>query len=205
MYNMSGIPNKMLPVAVEMLPTLPEGYRRVEYLESTGTQWIDTGFTPKIGDAINLDFSINEKFDFNNSLFSAGDSANQLVAVVAPAEYHRPYFFYRYFCSAAGKIAIEEMQKINCNIDKNGNAFINGTKRAQCTPIGEVNTSLLLFKRVSGSDICQCRIYSFSISRAGSLQINLIPCLDASGKPCMFDTISRKPLYNAGTGQFLYG
>ena len=30
-------------------------------------------------------------------------------------------------------------------------------------------------------------------------------CLDKNGKPCMFDTVSKKPFYNQGTGEFLYG
>lgn len=32
----------------------------------------------------------------------------------------------------------------------------------------------------------------------------LIPALDRTGTPCMFDKVSRKNFYNAGTGDFLY-
>lgn len=186
------IKNRVRPIAYE---SLPEGYTRCEYLESTGTQWIDTGFTPKIGDELNLDFFINDKF-VNNPLFSAGDGENQIVAVVTTADYHKPYFYQRYFNKQASKVEIPDLQKINCNIDKNGSIFINGTYCGKSTPAGEVNTSLLLFKRVSSSAICQCHIYTFSISRNGQLQLNLIPCLDPKGKPCMFDLVSRTPFYN---------
>ena len=34
--------------------------------------------------------------------------------------------------------------------------------------------------------------------------IDLIPSIDPSGMPCMYDTISKHPLYNKGTGEFLY-
>lgn len=183
---------------------LPAGYKRVVYLECTGTQYIDTGFTPKIGDELNLDFFINEKFDFKNPLFSAGDGANQLVVVVTEAFNNRPYFYCRYFTYASRYTEIKELQKINCNINKTGSVFINGTFIFSVTPVGEVNTSLLLFKRVSSSDICQCRIYSFSISRDGVLQLDFQPCLDNTGAPCMYDMVSKKAYYNAGTGDFLY-
>ena len=50
------------------------------------------------------------------------------------------------------------------------------------------------------------RIYSFSISRNSELQLDLQPCLDPYGVPCMYDFISKRPLYNEGDGdQFLYG
>lgn len=32
----------------------------------------------------------------------------------------------------------------------------------------------------------------------------LIPALDKTGTPCMFDLVTRKNFYNAGTGDFLY-
>ena len=37
---MSGIPSQFDPLGKSLLPA---GYKRVNYLESTGTQWIDTG------------------------------------------------------------------------------------------------------------------------------------------------------------------
>lgn len=33
---------------------------------------------------------------------------------------------------------------------------------------------------------------------------HLIPALDPTGRPCMFDLVQRKPYYNQGTGEFLY-
>ena len=44
------------------------------------------------------------------------------------------------------------------------------------------------------------RIYGFYLEG----QINLIPALDRNDTPCMYDTVSTKPFYNAGRGEFLY-
>lgn len=50
------------------------------------------------------------------------------------------------------------------------------------------------------------RCYYFKLSSAaGELEANYLPCLDASGKPCMFDTVSKQAFYNAGTGDFIAG
>ena len=49
------------------------------------------------------------------------------------------------------------------------------------------------------------RIYSFRAGYAdGSLYLHLTPALDSTGTPCLFDFVSRKPFYNAGSGDFLY-
>lgn len=45
------------------------------------------------------------------------------------------------------------------------------------------------------------KIYSFYVEG----QIDLIPAIDSSSKPCMFDRLTRRPFYNAGTGEFLWG
>lgn len=39
----------------------------------------------------------------------------------------------------------------------------------------------------------------------GELQRNLVPSLSPTGTPCMFDTVTRKPFYNSGTGSFIAG
>ena len=44
------------------------------------------------------------------------------------------------------------------------------------------------------------KIYRFFVEG----QINFIPALDQNGKPCMYDTISKQPFYNQGSGEFGY-
>ena len=44
------------------------------------------------------------------------------------------------------------------------------------------------------------RIYRFFVEG----QINLIPALDKNGTPCMYDTVSKQPFYNKGSGKFGY-
>lgn len=53
-------------------------------------------------------------------------------------------------------------------------------------------------------DSAPMRIYSFRESNDGKTLVNLVPCLDETGAPCMYDTVSKRPFYNAGAGDFLY-
>ena len=50
------------------------------------------------------------------------------------------------------------------------------------------------------------KIYYLKVwDKNDNLIMYLQPYIDKNGTPCMFDTVSRKPLYNEGTGEFLYG
>lgn len=48
------------------------------------------------------------------------------------------------------------------------------------------------------------RCYTFSISRKGETILNLVPVLNADGKPGMWDKVSKRFFGNAGTGTFGY-
>lgn len=44
----------------------------------------------------------------------------------------------------------------------------------------------------------------YKLFHNGKLIFSLLPAIDHTGAPCMFDLITRKPFYNSGTGDFLY-
>ena len=48
------------------------------------------------------------------------------------------------------------------------------------------------------------RWWSIKMSTGESVKYDLVPALDPTGRPCMFDLVTRTPFYNAGTGEFLY-
>lgn len=48
------------------------------------------------------------------------------------------------------------------------------------------------------------KLFSFSMTENGITILDLIPCLDDEGVPCLYDIISKTYLYNSGTGQFEY-
>lgn len=48
-------------------------------------------------------------------------------------------------------------------------------------------------------------VYSARFSRGKKIIGNFMPALDAAGTPCMYDTVTDKTFYNAGTGAFIAG
>lgn len=51
----------------------------------------------------------------------------------------------------------------------------------------------------------QGKVYEFKIYDNNILIRNMIPVLDKNGIACMYDKVNRKYYYNQGTGEFLYG
>jgi hypothetical protein len=49
------------------------------------------------------------------------------------------------------------------------------------------------------------KIFNAAISEDGSIVRQYIPALDPTGAPCMFDTVTRNPFYNSGSGAFIAG
>jgi hypothetical protein len=68
--------NKMyVGVANKPTVTLPSGYTEVEYIESSGTQYIDTDFKPKYNSRVVMDVS-DVSSDGWSALFGARDTAS---------------------------------------------------------------------------------------------------------------------------------
>ena len=70
-----------------------DGYKEVEYIESTGTQYIDTGYIPKTNTKLELTLSFNGEFsspsETNTTIFSSGtdEGNNEFGINFGGAEY----------------------------------------------------------------------------------------------------------------------
>lgn len=190
---------------------LPVGYKRVEYLESTGTQWIDTGYVPDNESGILLD---QEKL-------STGDFI-PMGCRSAPLSGTR---FYALRSSYAGDTrmdtgygwntwtplnTIRGRQKTKLNYLNSRKVEGGGETQGLPSLIFEPNQPIYMFSASIGgtADLYWTgRIYEAAISQGESIVMSFVPCLDPEGAPCMFDLVSRKPFYNSATTgpDFLYG
>ena len=174
-------------------------YTEVTYLESTGTQWIDTLYTPEIGDE--FEFKNLSYTTYNSgAAFSAGTGSYQLILL------QQNVYYYKYF--ATGSAATLAMNLFNnpstITIDSTGVFYWNGSSIGVSAPQGDVNTTLRLFIRANDTSQMLGRIGEVKISNGGSVKLHLIPVLDTRNVPCMYDKVSRAFLYNQGSGEFLY-
>ena len=176
---------------------LPAGYQLCNYLESTGTQTINTGLTPVYGDEINV---IAYRTSNANSMFYASGT---LTVTSAPNE-----LYCRYFTSTNNDATIilskrfpADAQYHHIMISQDG-FYTDGNFVTELPGERAKASTLIIFRGTSSYG--KLRIKRFYITRNGAYTLNLIPALDRNGTPCMYDTVSKQTFYNVGTGKFLY-
>ena len=183
--------------AMYMGGELPDGYRLCNYIESTGTQTINTGLTPVYGDEINvIAYRVSDE---NNILYASGT----LTVTSAPNE-----LYCRYFTSTnndAARIPLKnfpaDAQYHHIMISQDG-FYADGNFVKELPGERAKASKLIIFRGTS--KLGKVRIKRFYITRDGAYTLNLIPALDRNGTPCMYDTVSKQTFYNARTGEFLY-
>ena len=186
---------------------LPRGYTELEYLESTGTQYIDTGYIP----TINTNIKTRASVKYNSS--------NTPVALFGYLSGNNPYNRYAVqyqkniiYCSKGktetsnGTIDYTKM----CNIETQGDKYIYDGVTISVSPLdfSAANTlSIILFARktTNVNRHSKAKMSYFKIYENDKLVMDLIPCLNSNNIPCMYDIVSRKTFYNKGTGEFIAG
>ena len=186
--------------------------KRVEYLESTGTQWIDTGIyvnnTLKTVIAFEIvDITRQGHIFGGRTVQSAGAGYGVFLST-----------------STTG-IAFDYNSRLNSNIlttnfiryeivkdgatntlDINGVRSFTGNNTAATFSL---DTTLGIFwmhqKSGTFNSVVKCRVFHFKIWNSGVLVRDLIPVIDWNDEPCMYDRVSGKCFYNQGTGSFVAG
>ena len=192
---------------------LPSEYQEVEYLESTGTQYIQTDYTPQNHDEIVCDFTITKVISGLEylCLFSAGTGQYQLIVLLAndtTGSQRVEGAYYKYFATGTAQNfyfypSVNNFYRFVINSD--GFASCNGYS-IQSQYKGTLNTNLRIMRRANGDANFVGRIYKFELSNDGEGRINLIPCYrKADSKPGMYDLVTKQFFTNAGTGEFLVG
>ena len=176
--------------------------RRVAYLESSGTQYIDFGVTPVFNDSFEIEYSIPYHFALNIAPFGCLN----FTCVNQKKDQHPGNFYPRFFSTNA--------PTLNGYVyDPNYKYVINIENRiVTCLQDGVEFGTLNIGKyKASGSLWCfgrsdteakanKIRCYRFKIR-----DIDTIPVLDLSGRPAMYDEVSGQFFYNQGTGEFTWG
>lgn len=188
---------------------LPAGYKRCEWLSSKDDAYLITDYYPKIGDAIEIYFSVDKRRDYDAPINAASeyDSDRQLIILLDL----QGSVFFKYFTTGdATKIWLpyylsSEPKKLIIDkdgrlIDYFGNVVHNEVQKNK----KEINAPLFLFERSNHKAHFLGKIGTVTFTRGGEKSLNLIPCLNANNVPCMYDTVSGKSYYNKGTGTFGY-
>ena len=183
---------------------LPEGYTALEYIQSSGSQYIDTGRKLTQDSDITIDFRIVGSIDRDAGIFGSRESASKNnLTLFQNKNFVFNCDFSEYQNHRFPMAASSERTKIRMN--KTG-VWVNDILKKSWSDVAdfETPTNGLIFDvgndNWSGNKAIM-RLYGYTYGDAQQL----VPCLDADGVPCMYDLIRRQTLYNQGTGSFTWG
>ena len=183
---------------------LPQEYQGVAYLESTGTQWIDTGNKVVTStDEIELLYRLMSGTQYkwfmgehdNGARFGLGSgdgSAKRNIAYGGSTNKAADSYFLdgqHYFKASTSGV------------------FIDGTKLVNYASFASTSAIYLFNLNLNDTNYCaESRIWRFRHKRSGVLICDLVPCYRKSDNVAgMYDLISGQFFTNAGTGTFITG
>ena len=196
---------------------LPAGYKKCVYLQSNGTQWINTDHIPdgetglylkaqhlNYGDFINFGTWENSSVYFYPPRFNTSNKSGTWA-------FGTTYQMLFYYDKGDDLIYTSTMnlyddRTVNMwSEDTDYHGHITFAPKTMTRPLwlfsynmdnATINTTYSAFGG---------RIFRAKITQGTSLIHDYVPCLDDSGRPCMYDLIDRVPLYNqSGGAEFAY-
>ena len=180
---------------------LPEGYTRLEYLQSTGEQYIDTGIKGTLNTKIEARV-YSAKIDATSGYGIAGDFTTSTKAITMPFNLTNSGLYSRFGDKSITGGIQQQDGTYTFAIDKNG-YYVDGTKIADFNTTTSFTTdgTMMLFGFTGlGRNYLVGKMYYCKIRDNDTLVRDFIPALDPSDKPCMYDLVSKQPFYNLGTG-----
>lgn len=196
---------------------LPEGFKRVEYLKSIGSQYIDTKYVPTNETGYFIKYQTNQTDTIWRPVFGLYEPnvTNNRIYL-----YSNPYPCIGWH-TGNQLTTLTDFQngELSCSfnyfnnrkvvVTKNENQVSRDLTPLQFTP----SVPLYLFSAYGVSNITNNgsmvgKISSFIITEGNEVVKHFIPCLDNDDVPCMYDilgtgTIEENTYYNQGTGKFL--
>jgi len=182
---------------------LPSPYTEIDYIESTGTQYLDTGYTINKDDSAEIIMTATGLQDGQIAWTGANaylqlrlqngwaiKQTSDVTPYGAKDDIHITYtdnteslYVNQKQTQSINWTSLMYKQNVKIAIFKLGDYDNNGTFNTPATKM---------------------KLYSYKLILNDAIVRDMIPVLDYYGRPCMFDKISGEYLYNAGTDEFLY-
>jgi len=207
-------PSPNLPISVYGCGDsgLPSGYKKLEYIESTGTQYIDTGFAPLPTDDFEIKLCITE--DNSNGCFFGASNIFQWTTVnsaIALSQTTDKNIYFRYgnnpttirCMTIADTPIIASLRGTTLTIGNNTETITRESSWSSTVP------TLYLFNRHLANPAqlayCKGRIYYLKWFSNNALVRNMIPAKNSSNVVGMYDLVTNTFFTNAGEGDFIAG
>lgn len=179
------------------------------YVETTGGQYIDTGYAANLNTAVEVTFQTNSGNKWLFGSRTSGGAANTYALHVSSMN---SIWFQMANDSSSTQFSTSNFSNKQTTITVNKDAaYLNGTQIGTVgrTSFGE-NTLSLYLGVINDNEIGTDRpfvgkIYSSRIWDNGELVRFFVPARDKDGNIGFYDLVTKQMYLNAGTGNFAYG
>lgn len=183
-------------------PSGPINY--LNYIQSTGTQYINTGVKGSSNIKIQIKFEMTEETGY--TIIGYYVSEAECFRLFNPSQ--RCYLdfgnsFSNRIYEYGESLPINQLLEIEF-----GNFYVKNLQTGSNIISGSAVSSFF-----QNQNICICgnqqfskgKFYYVKIYDGSNLIKDYIPCLDKNGVACMYDKVSKQYAYNSGTGEFIGG
>ena len=177
---------------------LPSGFTKLAYIQSSGTQYVDTGVVATANTAIHFNFS-------DLVLPRTGDYALLGSAWGRLSLLYRSTSAVKWY-SSGNATATVSTTSINEVILTPTLMKANGISYTVTSPSSYPSTKIYLLNTgdngAGTSWLGRCKIHGLQIYDNGTLVRDFIPCINESGEVGLYDFVTREFYGNVGTGTF---
>lgn len=170
--------------------------KELDYIESSGTQYIDTGFKP------NQNTRVKILFSYSSAGYVFG---SEKAWKSASYDLHSSLCAYNNVSYSFGALTTNSIYFADFN--KNNFTLQNGTSKVFTSATFNSGLNLYLFGGNRGGSLNEAmtgKIYACKIYDDDTLVRDFIPVLDENGTPSLFDKVNKQFYYNQGSGEFTY-
>lgn len=188
----------------------------VNYIESTGTQYIDTGITPDNTTTFDITFAPHTVHETQSILgtrlgMDNGASFNLFLHVRPGYDTGALRWDEGYKVGEYTDIPINEWKEINIVKGTDSVTFTsNGMSVTQSidNETWTLDSNIYVFTQNQTSSEetrrAKMKLYDFKIYKNGTIVREYIPVLDKNQTPCLYDKVSNSYFYNMGEDEFGY-
>lgn len=182
---------------------VPAGYKKISYIQSSGTQAIDTGFKPNQDTRLIADVSW-EPTGATQWLFGCRTATNDRTynCVRVNGRYRSDYNN----TSTGATLSVNPSGRFKIDKDRNITKIDGAVACTLTYGAFQAQYNLALFANNNAGKITggtSAKLYSCKIYDNGTLIRDFIPCVNPSGTVGLYDLVGKKFYGNAGTGAFI--
>lgn len=191
---------------------LPDEYQEVEYIESTGTQWINTGVIGRPNIKVETNFELTDSTNISNCGFigSREDSGQTRFYIISFYQNKWHLGLQSDINSSIYPVFGSQIQNVIFqNIDGNYSLTVDGANIYSGNSTFSTTYPMYLFgvnNYGTASRLSSFKLYTLKIQQDGNYIRNFIPCYrKLDNEIGLYDLLSQTFYTNQGTGTFIKG